>query len=47
MQNKMFDKTEGYVQSGNPFPVSSCGRRRNRNICLNDGIVISCRSINV
>jgi len=29
MQNKMFDKTEGYVQSGNPFPVSSCGRRRN------------------
>ena len=29
MQNKMFNKTEGYVQSGNPFPVSSCGRRRN------------------
>ena len=29
MQNKMFDKSEGYVQSGNPFPVSSCGRRRN------------------
>jgi hypothetical protein len=29
MQNKMFDKTEGYVQSGNPFPVTSCGRRRN------------------
>ena len=29
MQNKMFNKTEGYVQRGNPFPVSSCGRRRN------------------
>ena len=29
MQNSMFNKTEGYVQSGNPFPVSSCGRRRN------------------
>ena len=29
MQNKMFDKTEGYVQGSNPFPVSSCGRRRN------------------
>jgi len=29
MQNKMFDKTEGYVQQRNPFPVSSCGRRRN------------------
>jgi len=29
MQNKMFNKTEGYVQSGNPFPVTSCGRRRN------------------
>ena len=25
----MFDKTEGYVQGRNPFPVSSCGRRRN------------------
>ena len=25
----MFSKSEGYVQSGNPFPVSSCGRRRN------------------
>jgi len=29
IQNKMFDKTEGYVQGRNPFPVSSCGRRRN------------------
>ena len=28
-QNSMFKKTEGYVQSGNPFPVTSCGRRRN------------------
>ena len=25
----MFKKTEGYVQKGNPFPVTSCGRRRN------------------
>ena len=29
MQNSMFNKTEGFVQSGNPFPVTSCGRRRN------------------
>ena len=29
IQNNMFNKTEGYVQRGNPFPVSSCGRRRN------------------
>ena len=29
MQNKMFNKTQGFVQSGNPFPVTSCGRRRN------------------
>ena len=28
-QNSMFKKTECYVQSGNPFPVTSCGRRRN------------------
>ena len=28
-QNSMFKKTQGYVQSGNPFPVTSCGRRRN------------------
>jgi len=28
-QNSMFKKTEGYVQQGNPFPVTSCGRRRN------------------
>ena len=31
MQNNMFNKTEGYVQKRNPFPVSSCGRRRNTN----------------
>ena len=24
----MFEKTQGYVQKGNPFPVTSCGRRR-------------------
>ena len=35
MQNKMFDKTEGFVQSGNPFPVTSCGRRRNTGSPLN------------
>ena len=29
MQNSMFEKSTGYVQSGNPFPVTSCGRRRN------------------
>ena len=28
MQNKMFNKTQGFVQDGNPFPVTSCGRRR-------------------
>ena len=28
-QNSMFGKSSGYVQSGNPFPVTSCGRRRN------------------
>ena len=27
-QNSMFKKTRGYVQEGNPFPVTSCGRRR-------------------
>ena len=27
-QNSMFKKTEGYVQKNNPFPVTSCGRRR-------------------
>jgi len=28
-QNSMFKKTAGYVQKNNPFPVTSCGRRRN------------------
>jgi len=30
-QNNMFDASpvKQYVQSGNPFPVTSCGRRRN------------------
>ena len=28
-QNSMFKKTRGYVQHGNPFPITSCGRRRN------------------
>jgi hypothetical protein len=28
-QNSMFKKTEGYIQKNNPFPVTSCGRRRN------------------
>jgi len=28
-QNSMFGKSRGYVQSDNPFPVTSCGRRRN------------------
>ena len=34
-QNSMFKKTQGYVQSGNPFPVTSCGRRRNDGSPLN------------
>ena len=29
IQNNMFEKTKGYVQQGNPFAVTSCGRRRN------------------
>ena len=29
LQNNMFNKTQGFVQNGNPFPVTSCGRRRN------------------
>ena len=29
MKNNMFNKTQGFVQDGNPFPVTSCGRRRN------------------
>ena len=29
IQNKMFNKSEGYVQKNNPFPVTGCGRRRN------------------
>ena len=28
-QSSMFKKTKGYVQEGNPFAVTSCGRRRN------------------
>ena len=28
-QNSMFGKSKGYIQGGNPFPVTSCGRRRN------------------
>jgi len=34
-QNSMFKKTKGYVQEGNPFPVTSCGRRRNDGSPLN------------
>jgi len=29
IQNSMFKKTKGYTQEGNPFAVTSCGRRRN------------------
>ena len=28
-QNNMFDATTGYIQGGNPFKKTSCGRRRN------------------
>ena len=29
MQNNMFTASSGYKQKSNPFPVTSCGRRRN------------------
>jgi len=29
MQNKMFSVSDGFSQEGNPFSVTSCGRRRN------------------
>ena len=29
MQNSMFAPSTGYRQKNNPFPVTSCGRRRN------------------
>ena len=29
IQNKMFSSSEGFNQEGNPFSVTSCGRRRN------------------
>ena len=29
MQNNMFTASSGYKQKNNPFPVTSCGRRRN------------------
>tara|TARA_R110000782_G_C14454594_1_gene372594 strand:- start:45 stop:422 length:378 start_codon:yes stop_codon:yes gene_type:complete len=35
-QNSMFKKTKGYTQGGNPFPVTSCGRRRNDGSPLRD-----------
>ena len=28
-QNNMFEATTGYIQGGNPFKKTSCGRRRN------------------
>jgi len=28
-QNNMFSPSTGYIQKNNPFPVTSCGRRRN------------------
>jgi len=28
-QNNMFGPSRGYIQKNNPFPVTSCGRRRN------------------
>jgi len=27
-QNNMFGPSAGYIQKNNPFPVTSCGRRR-------------------
>jgi len=29
IQNSMFKSSKGYIQKNNPFPVTSCGRRRN------------------
>ena len=29
MQNNMFKENKDFEQTGNPFPVTSCGRRRN------------------
>jgi len=28
-QNNMFKPSTGYIQKNNPFPITSCGRRRN------------------
>jgi len=36
-QNSMFKKTRGYVQEGNPFAVTSCGRRRNTGESIIEG----------
>jgi len=35
MQNNMFKNNRDFAQSGNPFPVTSCGRRRNDGSPLN------------
>ena len=35
MQNSMFEPSTGYVQKNNPFPATSCGRRRNNGSPLN------------
>ena len=32
----MFKPSTGYIQHGNPFPVTSCGRRRNTESPLRD-----------
>jgi hypothetical protein len=34
-QNSMFGPSTGYIQKNNPFPVTSCGRRRNLGSPLN------------
>jgi len=35
-QNSMFGPSSGYIQKNNPFPVTSCGRRRNTGSPLHD-----------
>jgi hypothetical protein len=35
IQNSMFKPSTGYIQKNNPFPVTSCGRRRNDGSPLN------------
>ena len=37
-QNGMFGPPSGYIQKNHPFPVTSCGRRRNTGSPLHDNV---------